>query len=71
MSEIQNFGEEEEVEILFDEDDNVLYPEELQFQGEIPFDDNLAERVDSNVLSEISSKLVSFFNDDVSSREDW
>ena len=37
----------------------------------IPFDANLADHIDEDVLSEISSQLTGDIEDDTNSRSDW
>ena len=74
MAEIQvpqDLEGEEELEILFDEDDNVLYPEALQAEGEMPFGENMADYLEDSALGKISSQLISSYEDDLSSRQDW
>tara|TARA_R100000808_G_scaffold18106_1_gene39776 strand:- start:196 stop:2568 length:2373 start_codon:yes stop_codon:yes gene_type:complete len=74
MAEIQvpqDLEGEEELEILFDEDDNVLYPEALQAEGEMPFGENMAEYLEDSTLGQISSQLTTSYEDDLSSRQDW
>ena len=74
MAEIQvpeDLESEESIEVLFDEDDNVLYPETLQAEGEMPFGENMAEYLDDSVLGEISNQITASYEDDVSSRENW
>ena len=74
MAEIQVPQElegEEELEILFDEDDNVLYPEALQAEGEMPFGENMADYLEDSALGKISSQLISSYEDALSSRQHW
>ena len=74
MAEIQvpeDLETEESIEVLFDEDDNVVYPEELQAEGEIPFGENMAEYIDESTLSKICNELINAYQEDVASREDW
>ena len=69
MAEIQvpqDLEGEEELEILFDEDDNVLYPEALQAEGEMPFGENMADYLEDSALGKISSQLISSYEDDLS-----
>lgn len=40
-------------------------------EEEIPFDANLAEHIEDNILSSLGSELVGAFEDDKSSRRDW
>jgi len=74
MAEVQfpeEFDGEERVEILFDEDNNLVDPSMLEMEVEIPFEENLAEYLDPATLSEISSELLSAYENDVDSRQDW
>ena len=74
MAEVQfpeEFDGEEQVEILFDEDNNLVDPSMLEMEVEIPFEENLAEYLDPATLSEISSELLSAYENDVDSRQDW
>jgi len=74
MAEIQvpqGLEDEEELEILFDEDDNILYPEALQAEGEMPFGENMADYLEDTVLSGIATELTSSYEDDLASRQDW
>jgi len=74
MAEVQfpeEFDGEERVEILFDEDNNLVDPSMLEMEVEIPFEENLAEYLDPATLSEISSELLSAYENDVASRQDW
>ena len=74
MAEVQ-FPEElegeEAVEILFDEEDNLVDPSMLEMEVDIPFEENLAEYLDPATLSEISSELLSSYETDVDSRQNW
>ena len=74
MAEVQ-FPEELEgekaVEILFDEEDNLVDPSMLEMEVDIPFEENLAEYLDPATLSEISSELLSSYETDVDSRQNW
>ncbi len=74
MAEVQ-FPEElegeEAVEILFDEEDNLVDPSMLEMEVDIPFEENLAEYLDPATLSEISSELLSSYETDVESRQNW
>ena len=74
MAEIQipeEYEGEEEIEILFDEDDNLVDPSLMDSDQQTEFNDNLAEFLDSSTLSEISSKVLTNFQNDLDSREDW
>jgi len=71
MAEVQIPEGEENVEILFDEEDNVLDPSLLTEEVEIPFEENLAEFLDPATLSEVSSELTTAFEEDLNSRGDW
>jgi len=74
MAEVQfpeEFEGEEEVEILFDEEDNLVDPSMLEMEVDIPFEENLAEYLDPATLSEISSELLSAYENDVDSRQNW
>lgn len=74
MAEVQfpeEFDGEERVEILFDEDNNLVDPSMLEMEVEIPFEENLAEYLDPATLSEISGELLSAYQDDVDSRQNW
>ena len=48
---------------------------EMEMEAEapiaLPFDANLAEHIDEDVLSEISSELTGNIEDDINSRSDW
>tara|TARA_R110000868_G_scaffold117260_4_gene311655 strand:- start:4776 stop:7148 length:2373 start_codon:yes stop_codon:yes gene_type:complete len=74
MAEIQipeEYEGEEEIEILFDEEDNLVDPSLMDSDQQTEFNDNLAEFLDSSTLSEISSKVLTNFQNDLDSREDW
>tara|TARA_R110002012_G_scaffold16498_3_gene63618 strand:+ start:4318 stop:6690 length:2373 start_codon:yes stop_codon:yes gene_type:complete len=74
MAEVQipdGLEDEGNIEILFDEEDNIVDPSMLEMEGEVPFEDNLAEYIDDGTLTAISSELLSAYQDDVTSREDW
>jgi len=74
MAEVQfpeEFEGEEQLEILFDEENNVVDPSMLEMEVDIPFEENLAEYLDPATLSEISSELLSSYENDVDSRQDW
>ena len=74
MAEVQfpeDLEGEEQVEILFDEDDNLVDPSAMEIDVNIPFDENLAEFLDPATLREISSELLSSYQDDLDSRENW
>ena len=71
MAEVQIPEDEENVEILFDEEDNVLDPSFLTEEVEIPFEENLSEFLDPATLSEVSNELTTAFEEDLSSRGDW
>tara|TARA_R110002049_G_scaffold136595_1_gene296353 strand:+ start:84 stop:2444 length:2361 start_codon:yes stop_codon:yes gene_type:complete len=71
MAEVQIPEDEENVEILFDEEDNVLDPSFLTEEVEIPFEENLSEFLDPATLSEVSNELTTAFDEDLSSRGDW
>ena len=74
MAEVQfpeDLEGEERVEILFDEEDNLIDPSMLEMEVDIPFEENLAEYLDPATLNEISSELLSSYQDDVDSRENW
>ena len=74
MAEVQfpeDLEGEEQVEILFDEEDNLVDPSMLEMEVNIPFEENLAEYLDPATLNEISSELLSSYQDDVDSRENW
>ena len=47
------------------------YEEESEPLEEIPFDGNLADSVDEDILMSISSDLVGSIEDDFSARQDW
>ena len=74
MAEVQfpeDLEGEEQVEILFDEENNLVDPSKLEMEVDIPFGENLAEYLDPATLNEISSELLNSYQDDVDSREDW
>ena len=74
MAEVQfpeDLEGEEQVEVLFDEEDNLIDPSMLEMEVDIPFEENLAEYLDPATLNEISSELLSSYQDDVDSRENW
>ena len=74
MAEVQfpeDLEGEEQIEILFDEDDNLVDPSAMEMDVNIPFDENLAEFLDPATLREISSELLSSYQDDLDSRENW
>lgn len=60
-----------EIEIEFDEDGGVTVNLEENEDAEVEFDANLAEVVPEEVLSSISEDLMTLFEADVSSREQW
>ena len=71
MAEVQISGDDENIEVLFDEDNNVMSPADLPMEDNIPFGENLAEYIDEGTLGQIASELESSYQDDVSSRQDW
>ena len=74
MAEVQfpeDLEGEEQVEILFDEENNLVDPSKLEMEVDIPFGENLAEYLDPATLNEISSELLNSYQDDVDSRENW
>ena len=71
MAEVQISGDDENIEVLFDEDNNVMSPADLPMEESIPFGENLAEYIDEGTLGQIASELESSYQDDVSSRQDW
>ena len=74
MAEVQfpeDLEGEEQVEILFDEDDNLVDPSAMEMDVNIAFNENLAEYLDPSTLSEISSELLNSYQDDLDSRENW
>ena len=74
MAEVQfpeDLEGEEQVEILFDEEDNLVDPANMEMDVDIPFDENLAEFLDKATLNEISSELLSSYQDDLDSRDNW
>ena len=48
-----------------------MMPEGMTEEELIPFDSNLAEFLEDDTLGEIASDLVSSYEDDLSSRQDW
>ena len=61
----------EQVDTVLDEDDNVIAGEEILIQREQSFFSNLAETLDESILSRIGSELVSNYEDDKRSRQQW
>ena len=53
MAEVQfpeDLEGEEQVEILFDEEDNLVDPANMEMDVDIPFDENLAEFLDLSLI---------------------
>ena len=61
----------EEVDTVLDEEDNVIAGVEPVIQQEEQFFSNLAENLDESILSQIGSELVSNYEDDKRSRQQW
>jgi hypothetical protein len=61
----------EQVDTVLDEDDNVIAGVEPVIQQEEQFFSNLAETLDESILSQIGSELVSNYEDDKRSRQQW
>jgi hypothetical protein len=59
---------EGEIEVEIEEDDAEPEPEEEQ---ESDFNDNLAEDLDEDVLTQLAGDLLGEFDEDISSRKDW
>ena len=57
-----------EIEVEIEEDDAEPEPEEEQ---ESDFNDNLAEDLDEDVLTQLAGDLLGEFDEDISSRKDW
>ena len=74
MAEVQlpeDLEGEEQIEILFDEENNLVDPSAMEMDVNIPFEENLAEYLDKATLNEISSELLNSYQDDLDSRENW
>jgi len=61
----------EQVDTVLDENDNVIAGVEPVVQQEEQFYSNLAETLDESILSQIGSELVSNYEDDKRSRQQW
>ena len=61
----------EQVDTVLDENDNVIAGVEPVIQQEEQFFSNLAETLDESILSQIGSELVSAYEDDKRSRQQW
>ena len=61
----------ERVDTVLDENDNVIAGVEPVIQQEEQFFSNLAETLDESILSQIGSELVSNYEDDKRSRQQW
>ena len=61
----------EQVDTVLDENDNVIAGVEPVIQQEEQFFSNLAETLDESILSQIGSDLVSNYEDDKRSRQQW
>ena len=61
----------EQVDTVLDENDNVIAGVEPIIQQEEQFFSNLAETLDESILSQIGSELVSNYEDDKRSRQQW
>jgi len=61
----------EQVDTVLDEEDNVIAGVEPVIQQEEQFFSNLAETLDESILSQIGSELVSNYEDDKRSRQQW
>ena len=61
----------EQVDTVLDEEDNVIAGVEPVIQQEEQFFSNLAETLDESILSQIGSELVSAYEDDKRSRQQW
>ena len=59
---------DDEIEVEIEEDDAEPEPEEEQ---ESDFNDNLAEDLDEDVLTQLAGDLLGEFDEDISSRKDW
>ena len=61
----------EQVDTVLDEDDNVIAGTPPIIAPEEQFFSNLAENLDESILSQIGSELVSNYEDDKRSRQQW
>ena len=61
----------EQVDTVLDEENNVIAGVEPVIQQEEQFFSNLAENLDESILSQIGSELVSNYEDDKRSRQQW
>ena len=61
----------EQVDTVLDEDDNVIAGTPPIIAPEEQFYSNLAENLDESILSQIGSELVSNYEDDKRSRQQW
>jgi hypothetical protein len=61
----------EALEVTISEDGITIGEEEVEEQEEIPFDANLVEYLDNNILGSISKKLIDNVDSDKESRKDW
>jgi len=62
---------EDGVEIFFNEEGEGTLGFDPDEEFEVAFDSNLAEYLDSGELGKIGSKLISAYEDDLHSRQDW
>ena len=62
---------EEETELFVQPDGSIVRGSDMPDQKETKFGENLAESVDERELATIATELVSSFEDDLDSRNDW
>jgi len=62
---------EEETELFLQPDGSIIRGSELTEQASTKFGENLAEAIDDRELNTIASELVSSYEDDLESRDDW
>ena len=62
---------EEETELFLQPDGSIIRGSELTEQTSTKFGENLAEAIDDRELNTIASELVSSYEEDLESRDDW
>jgi hypothetical protein len=75
QSNLVDLAQQPMIEGVTELDDGSAIVGEMQMEAEapiaIPFDANLAEHIDEDVLSEISNEIIGNIEDDTNSRSDW
>ena len=62
---------DEDLEVIINSDGSVTIGEEENTVGNTKFGENLAEVIDDSVLNSLAQELISSFEDDLDSRNDW